>query len=92
MNREQAIEAGVRAVHADECCPDWPSTYCDGPSRRDRQRVALVLDAVGWRPVPDVETIAATLALAYGSHVSPPRGGCDWKAAEAVRALLDGAE
>ena len=34
------------------------------------------------------ETIAASLALSRGSHVSPPRGGADYRAAEAVVDLI----
>lgn len=32
--------------------------------------------------------IAQSLALSYGSHVSPPRGGKDYRAAEEVEALI----
>lgn len=36
----------------------------------------------------DVTAIASHLAMSYGSHVSPPEGGSDWRAAESLMPWL----
>jgi hypothetical protein len=90
MNREAAIEAGARALRADVYGEVWPDLDLERQPLGEywTRYAAAVLDAALPHLVPDVETLAGALALAYGGHISPPRGGRDWKAAEAVLALL----
>lgn len=45
----------------------------------------------GLMNAPEVtaDELAAHLAMSYGSHVSPPHGGKDWRAADALLARYD---
>ena len=40
------VAAGARAVHANECCSDWPSNFCDGPATRAVLHAEAVIAAV----------------------------------------------
>jgi hypothetical protein len=71
----------MRALRTDDSA-ERTLTAAEARADRAEARLARVTDD------SMVEQVASVLAMSYGSHVSPPKGGRDWKAAEDVLATI----
>ena len=81
-DRIESLEAERDAAVFAEKSMDRMHDIAEARADRAEARLARVTDD------SMVEQVASVLAMSYGSHVSPPKGGRDWRAAEDVLAAI----